>query len=509
MMEIGFSGLDNESPFREKHLFDNAFRMYQKKMNDMASFDKSSTDIPKKWTPLKGKPMNGGQAIAVPVRHEDGREGVYRKIKKRMSEVSIGRFQREIEILSSKVQHRSIVTLFDWSLDIEQPWYISELGDPFDKWWKCQKKKLEQAPKALIESAISVLLELSSALSVCHDNGIVHRDIKPKNLIMKRGVTEPWPILIDFGIAHANDEERLTPIDQAVGNARFSPDIMRSRLEEVPPWIDVFDLGQLLIWMLDEKAPKNHWERPVHWKYAIYNDKIPEESQLSIRAFTSACSAQITSPANGTQVVELLEKLFPRQLSKKVGQIDPNIIKNAKRRGETTRLLANAELQEEIQSSAPLAEKIYYELKDTLLVVLNEVSEQEPSAKVILNNPFNYQIIGATDLVWVSIGPPEHSIHLRIKTKVVPWSDPLPQNKSNRDFWQKHMPKDAICFTFALEGGVVQAHDTRYLEGRWVTIHKNGSIAILNHSRDDPQMDADRRRTVETRRSAARIVQVI
>lgn len=59
-----------------------------------------------------------------------------------------------------------------------------------------------------------------------------------------------------------------------------------------------------------------------------------------------------------------------------------NIIKNAKRHGETTKLLADAELQEEIQSSASLAEKIYYELKDTLLAVLNEISDQEPSAKV-------------------------------------------------------------------------------------------------------------------------------
>ena len=88
----------------------------------MASCDKLPLNIPEKWTPLKEKTMKGGQATAVPVRHEDGREGVYREIRGRMSGVTRERFQRELEILSSKVQHRAIVTLFDWTADIEQPW---------------------------------------------------------------------------------------------------------------------------------------------------------------------------------------------------------------------------------------------------------------------------------------------------------------------------------------------------------------------------------------------------
>ncbi len=176
--------------------------------------------VPEKWTVVKGKTTRrGGQATVVPVRHEDGREGVYREIRKSLSEVERRRFQRELEILSSKeLDHRAIVTLLDRSADIERPWYISELGDPFDKWWRVRKRKLARDPEALVEEAVSVLLELASALSVCHDNGIVHRDIKYKNIIMKRGVTEPWPILIDFGIAHDEDGERLTSPYQAVGN---------------------------------------------------------------------------------------------------------------------------------------------------------------------------------------------------------------------------------------------------------------------------------------------------
>ena len=165
-------------------------------------------------------------------------------------------------------------------------------------------------------------------------------------------------------------------------------------------------------------------------------------------------------------------------MPKKVGQIDPNIITNAKKRGAAIKQLANAELEEEVQSGALLAEKIYLELRDTVLSVLDELYEEESSVEILSNPQFGYQISGATDLLWVSVGPLRCNIQLRIKTKIVPWSDPLPQNRSNRDSWQKYMPKDAICFTFALEGGVVQASDTRYLEGKWVTIRRDGSIYL-------------------------------
>ena len=175
----------------------------------------------------------------------------------------------------------AIVTLFDWCADSDRPWYISELGDPFDRWWSQLKTDLREDPSTLVDRAVSVLVELSSALSTCHSHGVVHRDIKPKNLVVKRGVAEPWPILIDFGLAHVETGIRLTPADQAVGNARYSPDIMRNRLEQVPPWLDVFDLAQLFIGMLDDKAPKDHWQRPVHWKYAVYSDGLPGDLELS------------------------------------------------------------------------------------------------------------------------------------------------------------------------------------------------------------------------------------
>ena len=157
--------------------------------------------------------------------------------------------------------------------------------------------------------------------------------------------------------------------------------------------------------MLDATVPKDHWQRPVHWKYAEYSDDIPDELEMSIRAFTAACSNPVTSPANGKEAAELLEKLFPRQFPSAAGEIDPNVIIKAKQRGETIKRLGEGAVQEEVESSAPLAEKIYVELRETVLCVLKEVSKVESSARVLFDHPFRYQTIGATDLLSVCVGP--------------------------------------------------------------------------------------------------------
>lgn len=432
--------------------------------------------VPQGWNTVAAQSMKGGQATAIPVRHVDGREGVYRELLEPMTEVARQRFRRELQILSERMDHRAVVTLYDWSADTEHPWYVSELGNPFATWWRQQRTKLRDEPDQLVHSATSVLAELSSALSVCHHNGIVHRDIKPKNLVMKRGVSPTWPILIDFGIAHDEQGSRLTSRDDAVGNARFSPDIMRSRVDSVTPWLDVFDLAQLLMWMLDTKPAKHHWQRPIHWKYAAYDERISDEAQLAIRAFTAACSNPTTGPTDGAQAANLLDTLFPQRPPVRDAKLDPRVIIAAKRRGESTKLLTNAAITEEVEAAAPLAERVYGDLKATLAGLLDELSAHDASTNTLVDSPFEYRIVGATDLYWISVGPASCNIQLRLKSKVVPWSDPLPGYKWNRDAWQRYMPQDAVCVAFALEGGVVQAGNAGYLAGRWITIQRDGAL---------------------------------
>ena len=440
----------------------------------MADCHQHTDSLPKGWKRVRtiGK---GGQATAVHIRHEDGRDGVFRQFKRSISQVDRQRFHRELEILSQKVVHRGVVTLWDWSSAQEHPWYISELGKPFKQWWETCKKSLKNDPGAMVDRAVKVLRQIALALAECHANGIVHRDLKPQNLVVKEGSSDPWPILIDFGVAHDESSERLTSPDDAVGNARFSPDVMRRRTDDVPPWLDVFDLAQILIWMLDAEAPKANWQRPIAWNHAVYDPRIPQAQEQSIRAFTASCSYQLSGPSNGKEALDLLDRLFPPKAVPEGVEIDVSAIVDAKRQGEAKKLLIEAALNEEILSSEPLAERIYRQLRVAVLDVFKVVSLHDPTAHVVFDYPFHHQLIGATDLFQVSVGPRNRNIQLRIKVKVVPQNETPASNESNRAFWREHIPEDGICFAFALEGGVPQGNTGMYFDCRWIAIRRDGA----------------------------------
>ena len=366
--------------------------------------------LPCGWTVTR-RLRAGGQANVSVVRHTDGREGVLRSLKEPITTTSRERFGREIEILSGRFEHRSVVRILEWSADAQTPWYIGELGDSFEEWWRHWKDGDRRTPEDVVAKAVWAVGEIASALAVCHREGIVHRDIKPKNIVVKRGEANPWPILIDFGVAHDEGSPRLTAPADAVGNARFSPDVMRARVADVRPWLDVFELGQLLIWMLDEESPKRHWQRPVHWNYARYSRDIGQDMLMSIRAFTAACSTESVAPRNGAGCVELLRTLFVNGTSteQSEGYTSGNIAR-AKRRGVANKLLVDQALAAEIESTVPRAQKVYAELRHALLSVCEEIREEEPSLAIDLDKKFHYRLTGATDLLWLTVGASEVNI---------------------------------------------------------------------------------------------------
>jgi serine/threonine-protein kinase len=75
----------------------------------------------------------------------------------------------------------------------------------------------------LLPDAISLLLKLVDIASYCHDQGVVHRDIKPDNVILKSNDVNN-PVLLDFGQSfnHSDATDALTVTDQQLGNRFIS-----------------------------------------------------------------------------------------------------------------------------------------------------------------------------------------------------------------------------------------------------------------------------------------------
>jgi tetratricopeptide (TPR) repeat protein len=99
--------------------------------------------------------------------------------------------------------------------------------------------------------AVDIVSQVARGLAKAHDSGIVHRDVKPGNILM---TTDGLAKLVDFGLAKLSGASRVTRTGTTVGTVAYmSPE--QARGEEVDPRSDVFSLGVVLYELLTGKLP--------------------------------------------------------------------------------------------------------------------------------------------------------------------------------------------------------------------------------------------------------------
>ncbi|MEE1829653.1 bifunctional serine/threonine-protein kinase/ABC transporter substrate-binding protein [Streptomyces sp. SP17KL33] len=147
------------------------------------------------------------------------------------------RFRREIEV-ARQVDSPWVVPLLDADADAEDPW----LATPFVPGPSLSEALEEHG--AWSPASVCVLgLRLAEALDAVHRAGLVHRDVKPGNVLL----APDGPRLIDFGIARTPEGTALTSTGVIVGSPGFlSPEQARARGAGIGPPSDVFSLGCVL-----------------------------------------------------------------------------------------------------------------------------------------------------------------------------------------------------------------------------------------------------------------------
>lgn len=164
------------------------------------------------------------------------------------------RFEREAAILQ-QIRHGSVPKVHRFGViehfGQEMPYIVLDYisGDLITEYVK--KHRLDLA--AVVELVTKCCEPLQSA----HARGIVHRDIKPRNVLVGANAR---PVLIDFGIAHCElGGERtgyITSAKQVLGTlAYMSPEQLRGDHEQVGPWSDVFGLAVVLYELLAGQHP--------------------------------------------------------------------------------------------------------------------------------------------------------------------------------------------------------------------------------------------------------------
>ncbi|MDQ0615794.1 tRNA A-37 threonylcarbamoyl transferase component Bud32 [Microbacterium sp. W4I4] len=149
----------------------------------------------------------------------------------------------ESAVLAS-VNHPSLVTLYDARLDPAHPRYLAmEYVDG-----PTLTSRLTHGPLPSTEAA-RLARDIAEALQTVHEAGIVHRDVKPSNILLSRSARRDgdWVAkLTDFGIALGRDDARLTAPGIAVGTAAYmAPEQVCSG--DLTPAVDVYSLGLVLI----------------------------------------------------------------------------------------------------------------------------------------------------------------------------------------------------------------------------------------------------------------------
>ncbi len=157
----------------------------------------------------------------------------------------VERFRREASAAAG-LSHPNIVGVYDRGESAGSYYIVMEhLPGPDLKAIIRQRGRLD--PRQAVDATLQVL----SALSASHRRNIIHRDIKPQNvLVADDGLLK----VTDFGIARAGEERGMTEIGAVIGTAQYlSPE--QARGEEVTPASDCYAVGILLYEMLTGKVP--------------------------------------------------------------------------------------------------------------------------------------------------------------------------------------------------------------------------------------------------------------
>lgn len=169
---------------------------------------------------------------------------------------SRARFIREAQ-LAAGLSHANIVTVHDILEDDDGPYLVLEFIDG-----ESLAQRLKRGPIPWRE-AIKLLRPICSALSVAHRAGIVHRDIKPGNILLPKS---GQPQLADFGIARSMESTELTASGALIGTLDYMAPEQMEVARTADGRADIYSLAATLYHMVTGEIP-----RP------IYAESIPEE----------------------------------------------------------------------------------------------------------------------------------------------------------------------------------------------------------------------------------------
>jgi len=236
---------------------------------------------------------------------------VFDKIRKR--------FEREAKALA-KLSHPNIIKVFDFGEFEGSPYLVMEyiaggslkelLGKPLP--W---------------ETALRILIPIAEGLEYAHEHEIIHRDVKPANILISQSGD---PLITDFGIAkilEMSEDVALTGTGVGIGTPEYMAPEQGLGKSSIDQRVDIYSLGIILYEMVTGKKPYTA-ETPMAVVFKHISDPLPSPREIvpgipeTVKAIIFKATAK--KPENRYQTIsefrQAVERLFLER------QIEPNLL---------------------------------------------------------------------------------------------------------------------------------------------------------------------------------------
>lgn len=202
------------------------------------------------------------------------------------------RFQREAEVIA-RLSHRHIRTIYDKGRDQGGLYLVMEYVEG-----NTLRDRVKDRGPLSEPELLEVARALGDALRYAHERGVVHRDVKPSNVLLSE---EGEIKLADFGLARRSHSDDATMTAQGLGTPHYAAPEQRALANTADERSDVFGLGATLYFAATAESPQT-----------VRADRLPE----SWRELVLGCLEHEPGrrPQSASEVLEQLDELDPRQV---------------------------------------------------------------------------------------------------------------------------------------------------------------------------------------------------
>lgn len=273
---------------------------------------------------------------------------------------------------AARVNHEGIANVYDYGEDSGSAFLVMELvpGDSL-------AKILEDRKQLPSSEVLDIVSQTARALHAAHQQGLVHRDVKPGNLL----ITPDGQVKItDFGIARVADQVSLTATGQVMGTVQYlAPE--QATGKSATPSTDIYSLGIVAYEALAGKRPFTGDNQMMIAMSQIRDvpPPLPETLDPAVVELVMDCLAKKAAmrPATALELAQRAEKLGGKT---PVGQYNTRIIDTVKPQPQTTTLIDTVENTTEKQSAIwPWVSAIAVVVLTTVGVLFAIISQPAPT----------------------------------------------------------------------------------------------------------------------------------